>query len=258
ETASRHGVDVHPQSRGKNFGYGGGHPSTDGAVILDLGRMDEILEFDEKLGYIILEPGVTFRQLHEYLRERDSQFQCPINGAPKDASLIGNRLERGQVGVHWQAQDTLPLADLEVVLANGRRIHTGASTLPEARAASVRPFPPGPDPTELFTQSNLGVVTRATLWLPRANDKPRFVTFNVPDPEAFRHVLPRLRELMFDGLIEPGFQLHNDYRTFAGRREWNYPTDELEGTTPVPESMLEDVPSWSTVIFLRPEDGLAG
>ena len=65
-TANRFGVPVYPVSSGKNWGYGSRVPAGDG-VLLDLGRLNGIVDFDEELAYVTIEPGVTQRQLHEFL-----------------------------------------------------------------------------------------------------------------------------------------------------------------------------------------------
>ena len=48
--ANAHRLPLWPISRGKNFGYGGAAPRLPGSLVLDLGRMNRILEVDEKLG----------------------------------------------------------------------------------------------------------------------------------------------------------------------------------------------------------------
>lgn len=57
--AGRHGVPVYPVSGGRNWGYGSRVPTADGSVLLDLRRLNRILDFDERLGYVTMEPGVT-------------------------------------------------------------------------------------------------------------------------------------------------------------------------------------------------------
>src|SRR5688572_30818080 len=56
EIANRHHLPLYPISTGKNWGYGSRVPVQDG-VLLDLGRLNRILEFDEDLAYITIEPG---------------------------------------------------------------------------------------------------------------------------------------------------------------------------------------------------------
>src|SRR5690606_41037804 len=47
--ANQFRIPLWPISRGKNFGYGGASPRMPGTVILDLGRMNRIIEVNEKL-----------------------------------------------------------------------------------------------------------------------------------------------------------------------------------------------------------------
>src|SRR5581483_1026422 len=61
--ANRFGTPVYPISSGKNWGYGSRVPPVDGCTILDLSRLNRIIDFQEDLGYVTVEPGVTQRQL---------------------------------------------------------------------------------------------------------------------------------------------------------------------------------------------------
>ncbi len=92
--ANRARVSIYPFSTGKNWGYGSRVPVEDG-VLLDLGRLNRIVEFDEELAYVTLEPGVTQQQLFDFLRERQSRLWMHATGASPDASIIGNTMERG-------------------------------------------------------------------------------------------------------------------------------------------------------------------
>src|SRR5262245_19753525 len=70
--ANRFRTPVYPISSGKNWGYGSRVPASDGCVLLELGRLNRILDFNEALGYATVEPGVTQGQLYDFLRERKS------------------------------------------------------------------------------------------------------------------------------------------------------------------------------------------
>lgn len=50
-------VPVYPTSRGRSWGFGSRVPAADGCVLLDLGRMNRIVGFDERLAYVTVEPG---------------------------------------------------------------------------------------------------------------------------------------------------------------------------------------------------------
>ncbi len=71
--ANEYGIPLSPVSTGKNNGYGGAAPRLSGSVIVKTGeRMNKILEVNEKYGYALLEPGVTYFDLYEYLQSHDS------------------------------------------------------------------------------------------------------------------------------------------------------------------------------------------
>src|SRR5688572_4416346 len=65
--AVQFGVGVHPISRGKNWGYGDACPLRPNHAILDLRRMNRILEVNEELCYAVIESGVTQGQLYDHL-----------------------------------------------------------------------------------------------------------------------------------------------------------------------------------------------
>src|SRR6187401_2904226 len=58
QIANRFGIPIYPISTGKNWGYGSRVPVDDG-VLLDLSRLNRIVDFDEQLAYVTIEPGVT-------------------------------------------------------------------------------------------------------------------------------------------------------------------------------------------------------
>src|ERR1035437_10359843 len=88
-------IPVYPVSGGCNWGYGSRVPGASGCVLLDLGRMNRILDFSEDLAYITVEPGVTQQQVYAFLQERKSGLWMDATGASPQASLVGNAVERG-------------------------------------------------------------------------------------------------------------------------------------------------------------------
>lgn len=220
-TASAHGLAVHPVSRGRNWGLGSRVPPVDGAVLLDLSRLDRILDFDEDLAYITVEPGVTFRQVHAFLRQRGSGLFCAVIGGAADASLIGNALERGD-GIGPLQQRAQHAAAMEVVLANGLRIETGLGRWPQAMATPLHRAGLGPELDGLFLQSNLGVVTRMTFWLAPRPAFLQLFMLDIPDLPALAHTLDAVRGLTQRGVLgEAGFTFWNHYKLLA--RSHQYP-----------------------------------
>ena len=59
--AAEQGIVVYPISRGRNWGYGDACAPAPGAAIVDLSRMDGILEVNTELGYAVIEPCFASR-----------------------------------------------------------------------------------------------------------------------------------------------------------------------------------------------------
>ena len=57
-------VPMFPISTGKNLGYGGSAPNLSGSVVLDLKRMNRVLEVDDKRHFALVEPGVSYFDLY--------------------------------------------------------------------------------------------------------------------------------------------------------------------------------------------------
>src|ERR1700733_2491494 len=126
-------IPIYPISTGKNLGYGGAAPVLSGSVVLDLKRMNRILEIDERNAYALVEPGVTYFDLYRAIREKGLKLwiDCPDPGW---GSVIGNALD------HGAGRTALPYRDhfeahcgMEVVLANGELVRTGMGALPGAK-----------------------------------------------------------------------------------------------------------------------------
>ena len=69
--------------------YGGPAPRVAGSIVLSLQRMNRILEVNEKLAYIVVEPGVTFFDVynHFYKNQIDLWMSVPALGW---GSVLGN------------------------------------------------------------------------------------------------------------------------------------------------------------------------
>jgi FAD/FMN-containing dehydrogenase len=60
----------YPISTGKNLGYGGSAPNLTGSVVVNLKRMNRILEVDDTRHYALVEPGVPYFDLYRHIQER--------------------------------------------------------------------------------------------------------------------------------------------------------------------------------------------
>jgi 4-cresol dehydrogenase (hydroxylating) len=222
-------IPVYPVSRGRNWGYGSRTPVQGAAVLMELRRMDRVLEFSEELAYVRVQPGVTFAQLAEFLDARGSALQIHATAGPADGSMIGNTLERGQS--HGPSTSAgRGVGDFQVVLADGRVVHTSSRRFARAPHGATEPFPAGPDATGMFFESNVGIVTEMTVSLTRRWKDMRVLRLGLADQDAFRRVLADVRDLMQDGVLLPRSVLfNNEYRMqSAGTKPWVQVDDEGE------------------------------
>jgi UDP-N-acetylenolpyruvoylglucosamine reductase len=65
--ANRNGVPIYPVSTGRNWGYGSRVPVVSGCALVDLSGLKRIVDFNESLGYVTVQPGVTQRDLYNFL-----------------------------------------------------------------------------------------------------------------------------------------------------------------------------------------------
>ncbi|WP_083554816.1 FAD-binding oxidoreductase [Novosphingobium sp. NDB2Meth1] len=155
---------IWPVSTGKNMGYGQTTTAAPGQMVLDLKRMNRILSVDTELCTALVEPGVTYRQLKDYLVENNIPLWIDVPTVGPIASPVGNTLDRG-VGYTPYGEHFMVQCGMEVVLADGEILRTGMGSTKNPSAWQAFKWGYGPYLDGLFTQSNFGVVTKMGMWL---------------------------------------------------------------------------------------------
>lgn len=235
-------------STGKNVGYGSRVPTCDDAVIMELSRLNRIVEFNEDLAYVVVEPGVSQEQLHQYLTLNDSKLWMDATGSFPSHSLIGNIADRG-FGHTMYADHFDHVGGMEVVLPTGELLKTGFGRFENARGEGVYKWGVGPYVDGLFTQSNLGVIVRATIWLMPAPKHYQKFFFNLMDDQDLPGVIDILRSLRLDGTLKSAMHIGNNYKVLGSVQR--FPWDETNGKTPLtPETMEQlakkiDISAWT-------------
>lgn len=181
------GVHLVPQSTGLNWGLGSHQPVHDDAVILDLSRMDKILDVDEVGGWAVVEPGVTQGQLAHALA--GSSRMLNVTASASVTSVVGNALERG-VGLHRQRVHDV--AGLRVCLADG--VAGTVGWWPDQHGVAPNPYLTGPSMLHLFTQSPLGIVTAAVIRLLPRPERQQVVRVTFDDAH-WESVVALLRDV---------------------------------------------------------------
>jgi 4-cresol dehydrogenase (hydroxylating) len=178
--ANEHRVPLWPVSRGKNFGYGGAAPRLSGTVVVDLGRMNRILDVDVARACCVLEPGVGFYDLYNYLRKERLPLWISVPGNAW-GSVLGNALERG-MGMSPYGDHCEQLCGLEVVLPDGELVRTGNGAMGNGALWHLAHHGFGPSWDPMFMQSSLGIVCQAGMWL-------------MPEPEATLQTMLHLKNI---------------------------------------------------------------
>ncbi|MCI1901961.1 MAG: FAD-binding protein [Bifidobacteriaceae bacterium] len=156
--ANAHKVPVSVRTGGS--GLAGGAVSYADGLIISLDKMNRILEINPENSYAIVEPGIINEEFNRQLG-LEGYFFAPDPASASIATIGGNiatnagglRAVSYGVTIDW-------VKGLEVVLADGRIIHTGSKTIKNVSSLNL---------TQLFvgSEGTLGVVTQATVKIER-------------------------------------------------------------------------------------------
>ncbi|MFX1432610.1 MAG: FAD-binding oxidoreductase [Promethearchaeota archaeon] len=150
-------------------------PRKDNCVIIDLSKMKKIISIDKKNRVVMVEPGVTFKDLIPKLKQKGLRLLLPLHPTGTK-SVLTSALEREPIVIpryHWDSSD--PLLCTEVVFGSGDLFRTGTAAGPgtisqQRKVGQAQLNPMGPTQFSPFrviqgAQGSLGVVTWATLKL---------------------------------------------------------------------------------------------
>jgi glycolate oxidase len=189
-----------------------------GGVILDLGRMDEIIEINIEDRLAIVQPGVVYDDLARALAPHG--FFFPPDPASGAVCTLGGNVATNAGGIKGAKYGTTKdyVLALEVVLSDGRVLHTGSKCM-----KSVSGF----DLTRLFvgSEGTLGVITEITL---KINPKPpltqtAMATFNILE-DAGRAV----SEIMYSGILPSALEVINQQTLIAINQNTDLNLPEVE------------------------------
>jgi 4-cresol dehydrogenase (hydroxylating) len=154
-------------------------------------------------------------------------------GSSPDCSIIGNTIERG-FGHTPYGDHCSHACGFEVVLPTGNCMETGFCRFPQSKTGPLNRWGVGPSLDGLFSQSNLGIVTRMSIWLMPAPEY--FQAFFFQSQEEIGTLVEAVRPLRLNGTLRSIIHLGNDYKILSGTGE--YPWNATGGRTPVaPETM---------------------
>jgi FAD/FMN-containing dehydrogenase len=152
-----------------------------GGIVLDMKRMDKIIEVNEASRYALIEAGVTQASLSAYLEQNHPHLQHSTPESPPTATIVGNILIHGhghltpRYGVNSQMVN-----GMEVVLPTGEVCRLGSGSI----SPNWFSRDPLPDLMGLFLGwlGTTGIVTKLSLQLfpkPAFRDLLLFVSDSV-------------------------------------------------------------------------------
>src|SRR2546423_6264026 len=194
--ASERGIPVTPVVAGYNVA--GLAIPREGGIVLDLTRMDAVVELDREAMYVVVEPGVTFEQLKAFLASEAPELVYTYPSAPPFTSVMANALLDGlnNLSMPHGAMGKW-VNGLEAVLADGDVVRTGSGGVVDRWFSRA----PVPDFSGLFvsTQGTTGIVTRIALQLqPRPPHRRRWLAFAEDLPSAYGVMRALARAGSFD------------------------------------------------------------
>jgi len=159
-----------------------GVPLKDGGIVLDLTRLNKIIEIDEDSMSVTVEPGITWGKLESELKKR-GWYTGFIGPGPGYTSTIGGAVSVASVmygsAKYGTACDIL--LGLELVLPTSEIITTGSATLKKFFRHTR--YGIGPDSSGIFCGDNgiMGIKTKITFKLFPYPEFTRFIHYGFDD-----------------------------------------------------------------------------
>jgi len=158
-----------------------------GGIVMDMKRMDNIIEINPLSRYALIESGVTTGKLKSYLEHHYPDLENSMPDAPPSVTVAGNALIHGsgflsqRYGDHGQM-----INGLEVVLPNGEICRLGSCAVSDYWFARG----PIPDMIGLFISAfgTLGIITKLSYKLYPKSIKRTCIFGLAKDP----HTIPKI------------------------------------------------------------------
>jgi len=186
--------------RGGGSGTQGGASTLYGGILLDLTRMDQIIEIDEESLILTAQTGINGRVLEDYLNTKG--FMLAHYPSSVDISTLGGYLAARGSGVmstkYGKAEDMV--LSIEVVLPDGKIVET----LPTPNHAC------GPGLLQLFvgSEGTMGVITKVSMRLDPLPETRLFRMIKFPSVQdglnAGREIMTKRLNPTVMRLYDPG------------------------------------------------------
>ncbi|WXG41940.1 MAG: FAD-binding oxidoreductase [Candidatus Freyarchaeum deiterrae] len=175
--ANKYKIAIMPVAFGTNMA-GITVPSVEGSMIIDLKRLNRVIEIDDDSMTATIEPAVSYGKLDSEARKHGLKTVSKIGGYT--GGLVGNFVSANMRPYNSRYGWTDPVVSLEVVLPNGDLLRTGSQAVPGFE--KINPYARycfGPDFVGLFRGSlgSYGIVTKMVVRLYPVGEKNEFLWY---------------------------------------------------------------------------------
>lgn len=202
KTANRNGIPIIPYGGGTGV-MGGAAPTVEPAVMIDLRRMDRVIEVSYEDLTATAEAGVSIQKLNEAAAEKGLMFAHDPWSAPR--ATLGGAIATSGMGYYVAGYGSIreQVLGLEVVLPNGEILETRPAEFTST----------GPSLKHIFIGSEgvFGVVTKATVRLHPLPEAEAMLGYEFPSFDAgFNAVKAMRRAKIRTSVLDMGEEAYGD------------------------------------------------
>lgn len=189
-----------------------------GGLVLDFGRMNKIISISIEDRLAVVQPGVVYADLERELAPHG--FFYPPDPASGAVSTLGGNVATNAGGIKGAKYGVTKdyVLGLEVVLSDGRILHTGSKCMKSAS---------GYDLTKLFvgSEGTLGVITEITL---KINPKMPLTSTAMATFESLEDAGQAVSDIMYSGILPSGLEIVDKASLIAINQNTNLNLPEVE------------------------------
>jgi glycolate oxidase len=171
-------------ARGSGTGLVGASVPLYGGIMINLSKMNRILELDEENLTLTVEPGVLLMEIGKFVEEHDLFY--PPDPGEKSATIGGNiNTNAGGMRAVKYGVTRDYVRGLTVVLPNGKVIEVGGKVVKNSSGYSIKDMIVG-------SEGTLGIITKAVLKLLPLPKKAISLLIPFPNLETAINTVPKI------------------------------------------------------------------
>ncbi|MFZ5969561.1 MAG: FAD-binding oxidoreductase [Bacillota bacterium] len=180
--AFEHHIPVTP--RGQGTGLVGASVAIHGGIMMNMSKMNKILELDEENLLLTVEPGVLLMEISKFVEQHDLFY--PPDPGEKSATIAGNiNTNAGGMRAVKYGVTRDYVRGLEIVLPNGEIMEVGGKIVKNSSGYSLKDLIVG-------SEGTLAIVTKAVLRLLPLPKKAISLLIPFPDLAAAIETVPKI------------------------------------------------------------------